>query len=337
MWSTYVGETISCEICTRWFHFTCVGVTHEDDCVKSEDVPYYCPSCDVSIRKAKKAKRQAQAKEMKARAASEVIVETKIELGNEFCSDNTSDADSEKLVIDTNKHKSKTGKTKLQAEKKFSVVTQVIPQLEVSQLKTEDRRTEEEAWLEAVESGDLDQVESCDSELRSLREPSFRTARQRALAGGDDDTLEMLDFGVKKMEKEITDEEKAIKAQKRKELETEKREKMKQKTMDTLLKKKDSKVTKQIKTAKSSIKEETPVISYINNSQGISLSYPLGEKYPLNTWAPVPPPETKSCVMCPKRKKYNSAKTGSPVCSLECYKSDLARMTNVIVWKLEGF
>merc|ERR1712098_341665 len=205
---------------TRWFHFTCVGVTHEDDCVKSEDVPYYCPSCDVSIRKAKKAKRQAQAKEMKARAASEVIVETKIELGNEFCSDNTSDADSEKLVIDTNKHKSKTGKTKLQAEKKFSVVTQVIPQLEVSQLKTEDRRTEEEAWLEAVESGDLDQVESCDSNLRSLREPSFRTARQRALAGGDDDTLEMLDFGVKKMEKEITDEEKAIKAQKRKELET---------------------------------------------------------------------------------------------------------------------
>jgi len=175
------------------------------------------------------------------------------------------------------------------------------------------------------------QVESCDSELRSLREPSFRTARQRALAGGDDDTLEMLDFGVKKMEKEITDEEKAIKAQKRKELETEKREKMKQKTMDTLLKKKDSKVTKQIKTAKSNIKEETPVISYINNSQGISLSYPLGEKYPLNTRAPVPPPETKSCVMCPNRKKYNSSETGSPVCSLECYKSDLARMTNVIV------
>lgn len=38
----------------------------------------------------------------------------------------------------------------------------------------------------------------------------------------------------------------------RKEIETEKRERQKQKTMDTLLKKKDSKATKQIKTSKSS-------------------------------------------------------------------------------------
>merc|ERR1712029_297847 len=110
----------------------------------------------------------------------------------------------------TNKHKPKTGKTKLQTEKKFSVVTQVIPQLEVNQLKTEDRRTEEEAWLEAVESGDLDQVESCDSELRSLREPSFRTARQRALAGNDEDELEMLEFGRRTAEREVTEEERAI-------------------------------------------------------------------------------------------------------------------------------
>ena len=97
---------------------------------------------------------------MKAKAASEMLIETKHEVVNELGSDNASDADSEKLVIDTNKHKPKTGKTKLQTEKKFSVVTQVIPQLEVSQLKTEDRRTEEEAWLEAVESGDLDQVDT---------------------------------------------------------------------------------------------------------------------------------------------------------------------------------
>ena len=38
-------------------------------------------------------------------------------------------------------------------------------------------------------------MESCDSELRSLREPSFRTARQRALAGNEEDELEMLEFG----------------------------------------------------------------------------------------------------------------------------------------------
>merc|ERR1712025_614919 len=105
-----------------------------------------------------------------------------------------------------------------------------------------------EAWLEAVESGNIQKVVSCDSELRSLREPSMRTARQRALASGvtgegdGAEELEMLDFGGKptKVEKEMTEEdkvEKMVKAQKRKEMETEKREKMKQKTMDTLLKK----------------------------------------------------------------------------------------------------
>ena len=70
--STYVGETIryfherillillllnkqvyfylqfslhSCETCHYWFHFECVGVTHADECVIKEDVPYYCPTC----------------------------------------------------------------------------------------------------------------------------------------------------------------------------------------------------------------------------------------------------------------------------------------------------
>ena len=65
----------------------------------------------------------------------------------------------------------------------------------VTQLNPAKSKSEEEAWLDAVESGDLEQVESCDSELRSLREPSFRTARQRALAGNEEDELEMLEFG----------------------------------------------------------------------------------------------------------------------------------------------
>ena len=64
-----------------------------------------------------------------------------------------------------------------------------------------------------------------------------------------------LEFGGRTKEKvvsELTEEEKNVKALKRKELETEKKERQKQKTMDTLLKKKDSKATKQIKTSKSS-------------------------------------------------------------------------------------
>merc|ERR1719341_2111329 len=143
---------------------------------------------------------------------------------------------------------------------------------------------EEEAWLQAVESGNLQQVYSCDSELRSVREPSQLTARQRALGGEDAGILSQLEFGSRAKDKvvsELTEEEKNVKALKRKEMETEKRERQKQKTMDTLLKKKDSKATKQIKTSKSS-RSDIP-------------------------------------------KKYNSSATGSPICSLACYKTDLAR------------
>ena len=288
--STYVGETISCEICTRWFHFNCVGVTHEDACVKSEQVPYYCPSCDVSVRRAKKAKKQAQAKILKAKSSeqqqveltpSEPVVSSAVSEGEDLTS---------VAVVENEKKKS-------------------------NKRKAED---EEEAWLEAVESGDLTQVESLDSELRSLREPSFRTARQRAV----DQDLEMLEFS-KKPEKEVTEEERMMKAQKRKELETEKREKMKQKTMDTLLKKKDSKATKQIKTAKSIIKEDTPRISYVSNGEGITLSYPLGEQFPLMQSNSVAAPLPTSCQMCQNKKKYNSSKTGHPLCSLTCYKADI--------------
>ena len=79
-------------------------------------------------------------------------------------------------------------------------------------------------------------------------------------------------FLFRTTEREVTEEERAIKAAKRRELETEKREKMKQKTMDTLLKKKDSKATKMLKTVKSSIRDDAPRITYVNNGHGISLS-----------------------------------------------------------------
>jgi len=142
---------------------------------------------------------------------------------------------------------------------------------------------EEEAWLQAVESGNLQQVYSCDSELRSVREPSQLTARQRALGGEDGAILSQLEFGSRAKDKvvsELTEEEKNVKALKRKEMETEKRERQKQKTMDTLLKKKDSKATKQIKTSKSN-RSDIPKISYVANSSGALLSLPEGFEYPL--------------------------------------------------------
>merc|ERR1719244_2355159 len=186
---------------------------------------------------------------------------------------------------------------------------------------------EEEAWLQAVESGNLQQVYSCDGELRSVREPSQLTARQRALGGEDGAILSQLEFGSRAKEKtvsELTEEEKNVKALKRKEIETEKRERQKQKTMDTLLKKKDSKATKQIKTSKSN-RNDTPKISYTSNSFGAQLSLPEGYEYPLKRSGCRTPPAVIPCILCPNPKKYNSSATGAPVCSLACYKLDLAR------------
>jgi len=186
---------------------------------------------------------------------------------------------------------------------------------------------EEEAWLQAVESGNLQQVYSCDSELRSVREPSQLTARQRALGGEDAGILSQLEFGSRAKDKvvsELTEEEKNVKALKRKEIETEKRERQKQKTMDTLLKKKDSKATKQIKTSKSN-RSDIPKISYVANGSGALLSLPEGFEYPLEASSCRLPPAAIPCTICPNPKKYNSSATGSPVCSLACYKTDLAR------------
>ena len=39
--------------------------------MQSEQVPYYCPSCDVSVRRAKKAKKQAKAKILKAKTSEQ--------------------------------------------------------------------------------------------------------------------------------------------------------------------------------------------------------------------------------------------------------------------------
>eukprot|EP00094_Tigriopus_californicus_P011907 TCALIF_11502-PA protein Name:"Protein of unknown function" AED:0.28 eAED:0.28 QI:282/0.33/0.5/0.75/0.66/0.5/4/231/325 len=117
---------------------------------------------------------------------------------------------------------------------------------------------EEEKWLDAVEAGNMTAV---DPELKSIKDPKLMTARQRAMVEKQkvvvpeaEDSFSpvpmtaegghmALDYGYKK--KELDTEEslqlKAIKSQKRKVIEMEKRENDKKKTMDRLLKKKDSK------------------------------------------------------------------------------------------------
>lgn len=191
--------------------------------------------------------------------------------------------------------------------------------------------SEEERWLDAIESGKLEQV---DDELKKFKDPKLMTARQRAMyersiekdpsPGGD--VLLALPTGYK--EKVMTAEalEKAqLKSQKRKQLADEKREKDKQKTMDRLLKKQDTKLTKVAKNK--IIKFSVPVISYYESiSNGPSLSYPINFEFPIQAQPQRAPPSTILCAICnDSRKRYNCTKTNVPLCSFRCYKSNLMR------------
>ena len=85
-----------------------------------QDVPYYCPSCDVNVRRANKAKKQAQAKEMKAKAqlaeSRKVEVLSKIVNSKQVTSEESvaeydnSSSDDDQLVIDTARNRNKTSK-----------------------------------------------------------------------------------------------------------------------------------------------------------------------------------------------------------------------------------
>lgn len=159
-------------------------------------------------------------------------------------------------------------------------------------------------------------------------------ARQRAMyersiekdqsPGGD--ALMALPTGYK--EKVMTAEalEKAqLKSQKRKQLADEKREKNKRKTMDRLLKKQESKVTKLSKNK--TIKINVPVISYRESvMHGASLSFPVNIDFPMQSRVERVVPSIILCGICnDAKKRYNCSKTNVPLCSFKCYKSNQSR------------
>ena len=115
-----------------------------------QDVPYYCPSCDVNVRRANKAKKQAQAKEMKAKAqlAESRKVESlpktvtkQVTEEERIAEYDNSASDEDQLVIDTaarNRHKTSKRKhpppsseSQSPEKRSSSVITQTLPQLEV--------------------------------------------------------------------------------------------------------------------------------------------------------------------------------------------------------------
>ncbi|XP_028174405.1 INO80 complex subunit B isoform X2 [Ostrinia nubilalis] len=192
--------------------------------------------------------------------------------------------------------------------------------------------SEEERWLDAIKSGKLEEV---DEELKKIKpkDPKMMTARQRAMyeRGTDKETspggevLLALPSGYK--EKVMTAEaiqKAALKSQKRKQLADEKREKDKKKTMDRLLKKQESKNLKNAQKGKP-LKKLEPMIVYKNNNNEISLTLPPGIPFPIEAQPPIEAPAPIKCGIegCPNVKKYNCSKSGIPLCSLECYKTNL--------------
>lgn len=160
------------------------------------------------------------------------------------------------------------------------------------------------------------------------------TARQRAMyeRGTDKETspgrevLLSLPSGYK--EKVMTAEaiqKAALKSQKRKQLADEKREKDKKKTMDRLLKKQESKNLKNAQKGRP-VRKSEPMIVYKNRSNEISLSLPPGVEFPIETQPPRDIPKPTICGIdgCSQIKKYSCSKTGVSLCSLECYKKNLA-------------
>ncbi|XP_011505997.1 PREDICTED: INO80 complex subunit B [Ceratosolen solmsi marchali] len=204
--------------------------------------------------------------------------------------------------------------------------------IKTNRSKDSGTSSEEERWLDAIESGKLEEV---DDELKKIKpkDPKLMTARQRAMFERKTDTepnssmeqLMSLPTGYK--EKVMTAEaiqKAALKSLKRKQLADEKREKDKKKTMERLLKKQESKTSKVVTKGKVS-KRQVPLITYKITTEGSSISLPPGEQFPLAATKVQEPLYSTLCGVssCANPKKYSCSKTGIPICSLTCYKMNL--------------
>lgn len=197
--------------------------------------------------------------------------------------------------------------------------------------------SEEERWLDAIESGKLEQV---DDELKKIKDPKLMTARQRAMyeRGTDKEShfagaelLMALPSGYK--EKVMTAEaiQKAqIKSQKRKQLADEKREKDKKKTMERLLKKQDSKSAKNFKSRHTKT-VSVPMIIYRNTVDGATITFPVEmATMPLVAQCERAAPKRQLCALCGDQKRYSCSKTNMPLCSFRCYKQNVASLKEIM-------
>lgn len=197
----------------------------------------------------------------------------------------------------------------------------VVQAEDEDKLKKEDTSDEEKEWLDALEKGNLDDS----GMLKKRKDPKLLTARQRALFHGHQEELLQLPSGYRQVE--LTEEQmlkRQQRAKKRRQQAHEKREKDKKQTLDRLLKKQDSK-NKNMRT-RGSKKSNAPKVHYVNNHHGITISIPSGMQFPFTAEKAIPPKPKTICSVknCSNLKKYSCSKTGVPLCSLQCYKINMA-------------
>ncbi|XP_016352709.1 INO80 complex subunit B-like [Sinocyclocheilus anshuiensis] len=186
---------------------------------------------------------------------------------------------------------------------------------------------EEERWLDALEKGELDD----NGELKKQIDESLLTARQKALLHKQQ-SQPLLELPMGYKEKELTAEmmqKREERARKRRLQAAKKAEENKNQTIERLTKTSKAKI-KSMKERRSK-QAQLPMVRYSSNAQGTTVSYPAGIPMPTPAAPPEPPPTPLSCGVsgCSNLKKYSCSRTGTPLCSLECYRKNLTLVQEV--------
>ncbi|XP_065579933.1 INO80 complex subunit B-like [Artemia franciscana] len=190
--------------------------------------------------------------------------------------------------------------------------------------------SEEEKWLDAVEEGRLEE----DMLLKRMKDPKSMTARQKARIDRPLDTHASVEISSKPVLTEEQEEKRAARARERKKVVDVRKEEEKRRTVEKLLFKRGDKTEstkKKIgKTGRLQIAhdlEKPWVASYSLHITPIGkfISSPPGLNYPLDPRLEKAPPLPVYCgnYGCQNLKKYVCSKTHVPLCSLECYRSNL--------------
>lgn len=175
--------------------------------------------------------------------------------------------------------------------------------------------------------------------LEKIKDPKMMTARQRAMYDRENNVesnvmvpemLVSLPTGYKEkvMTAEAIERAQMLSA-KRKEIADQKREKNRQRTMERLLKKQESKLNKVNKNKQ--MKPGIPMITYRSTKEDHVLIFPPEYELRLGTEnANKPELDEKNilaklCAICSSPKRYNCSKTNVPLCSFKCYKENISR------------